>query len=229
MSSLTLARLRRSTVAVSIAAGGLLGLGSLIIQPPFTGDPAQDAAALTATAASAIGIHLYTISQVFWAIGFIGLAHLASRRSPVLALLGGVLVALGVLGHTVYSGTALTQLALASSGEIDATVAAMDAAQSPVFLPYLALGLLGTTLGVVLLAVATMHARTMPLWVPVVLIAWVLIEFVLSGFIAWGGYLSLVVGIIVFCSLAVFVWRSALAGWQTAAEASVPAGEAARV
>jgi hypothetical protein len=220
---MTIANVRRAVVAVSVAAGAGIGLGSLLLQPVMPDDPAEFAATLASSPGAGIGMQLFVFSQLFWAVGLIGVGHLASRRAPVLATLGAVLSGLGAFGHAVYGGAMLTQLALASN--TDAAVAAVLASETTIFLPYFVGGLLGTTLGLVLIAVAAMRARVAPLWVTIGLLVWVAIEFALPSLVDWSKYLSFVVGVTVFGGLAVAVWRSDLNTWRTAAETSDTASE----
>ncbi|BDZ55583.1 hypothetical protein GCM10025870_26560 [Agromyces marinus] len=137
----------------------------------------------------------------------------------MLGLLGALLAGLGAFGHAVTGGARLLQVALAGDGEADAALAAFGASESGVFVPYLLFGLVGTALGLILLSVAIMRSRIAPLWVPITLIAWVVIEFALSGLTPWAPYLALVVGLIGFVALIVAVWRSDLTVWSTEAEA----------
>ena len=215
---MTIANLRRAVVAVSVAAGAGIGLGSLLLQPVMPDDPAEFVATLASSPGAGIGMQLFVFSQLFWAIGLVGVGHLASRRAPILATLGAVLSGLGAFGHAVYGGAMLTQLALASN--TDAAVAAVLASETAIFLPYFVGGLVGTTIGLALIAVAAMRARVAPLWVTIGLLVWVTIEFVLPSLVEWSKYLSFVIGVIVFGGLAVAVWRSHLDAWRTVAEAS---------
>jgi hypothetical protein len=201
-----LARLRRSVAGASVALGAWIALAGFLLQP----------AGLDGSPAAAVGMQLYVFSQFFWAIGMLGLGHLVSRAAPVLGIVGSVLAALGVLGHAVIGGTLLLRIALAPN----AAAAASGAIESAALIPYLVLGLLGTAVGLIVLAVGMMRSRTAPLWVPLTLIVWVLVEFVLPNFVEWATYLSMVVGVIGFGAAAVAVWRSPLARWQTADEAA---------
>lgn len=219
--SASLAPVRRTVVAGSIVAAALLGLGNLFAHPLLPDDPAAAADVLSTTPAVAIGMQLYVFSQLFWAIGLIGCAHLASGRSKVFALAAAALVSLGAFGHSVAAGMLLTKLALAAT-DPDAMVSAARASEGGIFAPYLLMGLVGTVIGLIMLAVALIRSRVTPLWVPIALLSWVLVEFVASGFVGWATYLSIVVGLIVYAGLALAVWRSDPSAWTTAAETSTP-------
>ncbi len=205
---------RRTVVAGSIALAALLSFAS-VLTPPAT--------------AALLGIELFLFSQVFWAIGLVGFGHLAATRSPLLGTLGAVFAGLGAFGHSVFGGVRLLQFSL----DAEAAAAAFDVSESPAFIPFLALGLFGTVLGYVLLAVAIMRSRVAPLWVAIGLIAWLVAEFVLSNFAEWSAYASMTLGVVVFGALTVAVWRSPLGVWRTDAESAAataaPAPAAAAV
>lgn len=207
------ARLRRSVVGASVALGAWMALAGFLLQPN----------GLDGSPAAVIGMQLYVFSQLFWAIGMLGIGHLVCRRAPVLGIVGSVLVAVGVLGHAVIGGTILLRTGLTPAAEAAASAAGVSAA----LIPYLVMGLLGTAAGLIVLAIGMLRSRTAPLWVALTLIAWVLIEFVLPNFVEWATYLSMVIGVIGFGAAAVAVWRSPLARWQTADETApvVASGE----
>lgn len=214
---MTSSNLRRGTVAVSVVAAAWIGLAGLAVQPTIPDDPAQLARLLADSPAAAIGLQAFVVSQVFWAIGLVGVGHLVAHRSRVLGWVGGALSGLGAFGHAVYGGAMLLQLAL--SPNTDAATAAITASQGGVFIPFLVMGLLGTTLGLVLLAVGLLRSRFAPRWVALALLAWLVVEFVLSSVAAWAAYLSITVGAVAFAALALATWRSDAAIWETAAEA----------
>lgn len=213
-SSRRLPALRRAAVAVSIATAAVLSFAS-VLTPPAT--------------AAVLGIELFLFSQVFWAIGLVGLGHLAATRAPLLGALGAVFAGLGAFGHSVIGGVRLLQFSL----DQDAAEAAFAVFESAAFIPFLALGLLGSVLGYTLLAVATMRSRVAPLWAAIGLLVWLVVEFVLSNVTEWSAYASVTLGIVVFGALTVAVWRSPIAVWRTDAEArataSLPASDAATV
>jgi hypothetical protein len=82
-------------------------------------------------------------------------------------------------------------------------------AESGAGLPLMALGLLGTVLGLILLGAAVLRARYGPRWPGVALIAFVVVEFALSGISVWAGYLSGALFLVAFLALAVLTARGA--------------------
>lgn len=209
---------RRVTVSVSIALAAVLSLGGLLLQPAFPDQPAEFIALLAGSPTAALGVQLFVWSQLFWAIGLVGAGHLVARRARVLGLLGAIFGALGAFGHAVYGGTQVLLVAVAD--DTDTALAVMEVTQSAPFIPFLITGLAATVLGYIFIAIGLIRGHSAPLWVPIALLVWVVVEFVLPNFVDWSNYLSLVLGIIAFAGVAVTVWRSDRAVWATAAEAA---------
>ena len=86
---------------------------------------------------------------------------------------------------------------------------------------------LGTVLGLLILGIGLLRAKTGPLWIPYALWAFILVEFVGTNFSAWASLVSGLFYLASFCALAVTVWRSPILGWMTGTAAlareSVPA------
>ncbi len=227
MSRTALPGIRRATVAVSLVGGITLGVVGLLLQPAFADDPSEYVRVLADSPTAGIALQLFAFSQVFWAIGLIGLAHAASHRARVTSVIGAVLGGLGAFGHAVFAGASLVGLAMAeyavAAGDPEAALAAAEATQGGAFTPFLACGLLGTVLGVVFVAIATLRARTAPLWVPIAMFGWVAVEFVLSNFLSgeWMTYASGVLGVIAFGGAAVAIWRGGRGPWTTVREAEL--------
>jgi|GEM_PF-2229129 len=223
--SRALPSVRRALVAGSLVAGIAFAVAGILLQPEFPDDPSAYVELLAGSASAAVGLQLFLWSQVFWAIGLVGLAHAASHRSPVLATLGAVFSGLGAFGHTAYGGASLVTLGMAryavESGDLEAAQAAFASTQGGDFIPYLLAGLAGTVLGVILVAVALLRSAVAPRWVAIALLAWTVVEFVLPNFLsgAWITYTSLVLGVAAFTGAAVAVLRGGRGAWTTMLEA----------
>ncbi|WP_353813276.1 hypothetical protein [Agromyces sp. SYSU T00266] len=224
--SRALPSVRRVLVAGSLVVAIATAVAGILLQPEFPDDPSRYVELLAGSTSAAIGLQLFLWSQVFWAIGLVGLAHAASHRSPALATLGAVFSGLGAFGHAAYGGASLVTLGMAryavESGDLDAAQAAFAATQGGDFIPYLLAGLGGTVLGVILVAVALLRSAVAPRWVAIALLAWTVTEFVLPNFLsgAWIGYASLVLGLIAFTGAAVAVLRGGSGAWTTVLEAA---------
>ncbi|WP_430645864.1 hypothetical protein [Agromyces sp. GXS1127] len=231
--SRALPSVRRVLVAGSLVAAIVLAAIGMLLQPEFPADPNEYVELLAGSASAAIGLQLFLWSQVFWAIGLVGLAHATSHRTPVLATLGAACSGLGAFGHAAYGGASLVTLGMAryavDSGDLEGAQAAFGATQGGDFAPYLLAGLGGTVIGVILVAVALLRSAVAPRWVAIALLAWVVIEFVLPNFLAgaWITYTSLVVGVVAFTGAAVAVLRGGSRAWTTMLEAGSPERDAA--
>ncbi|MCK0113955.1 hypothetical protein MWU75_17575 [Ornithinimicrobium sp. F0845] len=221
------ARFARATVAASLVVGTALTVVSILLMPDFSGGLAESLQAIAAAGSTAtISALGFASSQLFMAVGLVGLAHLLRNRVPVLAVLGGTLALLGAFGHAVYGGVNVVMLLMAQDlGAIDTHVAVLERTEQGLAIPFMAAGLLGTVLGFILLGVAVWRGGLGPRWVGPAMIFWVVLEFVGSGLSEWAGYASGVLYAVVFGALALAVLRSSLAHWMTAAEADVPLSE----
>jgi len=79
---------------------------------------------------------------------------------------------------------------------------------SPLLVPFMAAGLLGTVLGLLLLGVALWRSGVVPRWVPLVLWAFLVVEFVGSNLSDYAPYVSGVCLLLAFGALAQRVWPS---------------------
>lgn len=214
------ASLVRGVVAGSLLVNAVVTVVSILLMPDFSGSAAESLAAIaeagTTATVSAIG---FTASQLFLAIGLLGVAHLVRARVPVLAGIGYALVLLGAFGHAVYGGVNLVMLVMAEGlGAVEVHAGVLERTEQGA-LPLLAAGLLGTVVGFILLGAAVWRSGMMPRWVGPAMIVWVLLEFVGSTLSPWATYASGALYVAVFAALALSVVRSSIGHWQTAAEA----------
>ena len=125
---------------------------------------------------------LGVIVSVTFLVAVVAIAALSHRGAPRTSWTGGVLGVLGGFGHAVFGGLALSYLALAAdAGHRDVlgdVVTRIEAGPAQLFM---AMGLVGTVLGLVLLGVALFRSRVVPRWIPVALWAFVVLEFGLGG------------------------------------------------
>jgi hypothetical protein len=216
------AALTRSTVAASLATCAVLTVVSVLLMPDFSGGEAQWLQEIAAApTASAISAMLFVGSQLPFAVGLVGVAHLLRHRTPVLAALGAVLVVLGGFGHAAYGGVNLVMLEMAKDTANTAVHAGvLSGVGSGLAVPFMAAGLLGTVLGLVLLGIAVWRAGVGPRWLGPVLVLFVVVEFAGAGLSVWAGYASAALFGVGFLTLALVVARSATPVWTTACEAA---------
>lgn len=217
------AQLTRTAVATSLVVGAALIVVSVLLMPDFSGGHGERLEAIAAAqGASAISALSFTVSQLFLAVGLVGVAHLVRSRVPVLATLGGTLAVLGAFGHAVYGGVNVVMLAMAEDlAALDTHAAVLARGEEGIGIPFMAAGLLGTVLGFILLGVAVWRGGLGPRWVGPAMIVWVVLEFVGSNFSEWASYASGALYAVVFGALAIAVWQSSISHWQKAAEVAV--------
>jgi hypothetical protein len=180
----TTARLFAATCLVVTA---LLSVVSILLQPEFSADPADRLAAIDdAGAAGVISLLTFALAQLPFMIGVVAIALLARTGAPRLAIAGGALAVVGGFGHAVFSGIGLAYLAM--SGDAANRPALADVVTSIESGPaviFMAAGMLGTVIGLVLLGIALFRSRAVPRWIPVALWAFIVTEFVLTNFSEW--------------------------------------------
>ena len=199
--------------ALLLLAWALLSLGL-----EFPGDARERLEEVAANRERMLAIALvFGVAQIALLPAVLGLVHLTRDRSFVLAHLGGALAVLGVLGHLVFTGNSIAGLAIAENGTGPEHVDLFESATShAAVLPFLAVGAAGTFVGFLLLAGALWRSRTVPTWVPVVLAAGFLLEFVgtaVHELLAVAGAIAVTVA---FGWLGVRVLRMTVHEWRAA-------------
>lgn len=214
------AALTRATVVASLVACGVVTVIAVLLMPDFTGGEDEWLRAIAAApTTSAVSALLYVGSQLPFAVGLAGVAHLLRERTPVLAALGALLAVLGAFGHAVYGGVNVVMLSMADNlDDVTVHTAVLKDAAGGVAIPFMAMGLIGTVLGLVLLGVAVWRAQLGPRWLGPVLVAFVVVEFAGAGISAWAGYASGVLFLLGFLALALTVARSTTDAWTTAGQ-----------
>ena len=194
----------RLVVAASLAATALLSMFSNVTSPDFSGGYDDRLASI---ADGGLLVQLSGMAFVLAQLPFVvGMAGLARWLQPSrLATVGGVLAVLGGFGHAVYGGVMLSQTVMAADGANTSVYAGLmeDLEGAPVLIPFMAMGLLGTVFGVLLLSIAWWRSRTEPRWAAPVLWAFLLVEFVGSGISEWAAYLSVLLYVAALGAIAV--------------------------
>lgn len=201
----------RRLVAACLVLGVLLSFAWTLLQPPFPdGYNARLAAIDEAGTGGALSAFLFTVSQLPWLVAVVGVAWLAHRGSSRFAAAGGTLAVLGAFGHAVFGGAMLVGVLMARDAADRAVMAELleSIESSPLLVPFMAAGLLGTVFGLLLLGVALWRSRVVPRWVPLVLWAFLVVEFVGSSLSDYATYVSGVSLLLAFGALAHRVWTS---------------------
>ena len=178
-------------MAAALVATALLSAFSTLVSPDFAGDT-DDLLASIADGGAWLQLSgvAFVLAQLPFVVAAVGLA--AWLPSSRLTRVGAVLAVLGGFGHTVYGGVMLAQVEMAADEPHRAVYAGLltDLESSPVMVPFMAAGLLGTVVGLLLLSIAWWRSRTEPRWVAPLLWAFLVVEFVGSNLSEWAGYLS---------------------------------------
>ena len=217
------ATFRRTAAAVGLVTTAALMVVSIVLAPPFPGDFEEFLAGVddagSAATISALG---FTLAQLPFLAAVLGIGHLIRPGAPVLSNVGTTLAVIGGFGHAVYGGVSMVQLSMAADAANHAVHAQIltDVESGPA-VAFMAMGLLGTVLGLLLLAIGLWRARVEPRWVGPVLGAFLVVEFAGSALTEWSAYVSGVLYVLAFGALAATIWRSPDELWQTAAEAPV--------
>ena len=196
--------------AVCLASTALLSAVSVALQPAFSSDATERLAAIERSGqVGAVSLFAFIAAQLPFLVAAVAVAALAWDGSPRFAGVGGTLAVLGGFGHAVFGGVGLAYLAMATDTAARATMAAtVTRIESGPAVVFMAAGMLGTVLGLILLGVALFRSRAVPRWLPVALWVFVVLEFGVSGLADWAPVLSGTVYVVAFCGLAVQVWRT---------------------
>lgn len=170
----------RTLVATSLVATALLSATSVLLQPEFPADRADQLTAIADAGTTAtVSAIAFTLAQLPFLVAFVGVAALTRDRRPVLSAVGGVLAVLGGFGHAVFGGVAMVQLEMAADRDNVAVHAdVLGAVESSPAVIFMALGLVGTVLGLLLLSIALWRAGVGPRWVPPLVWVFLVVEFV---------------------------------------------------
>ncbi len=222
------ALLRRDLAAAALVTTSLLALLSVALQPDFpTGHAARLAALDDAGQRGAVSAVAFLLQQLPFGVALLGLGHLLRRQAPRLSSAGVLLGCLGAFGHTVFGGLSMVYLLMSTDVAHRSVYAALYGRieSSPVMI-FALLGLAGTVLGLLLIAIAMFRTGVVPRWVPGLLVAFLVLEFAGSGISTYASSVAGACLMIAFFALAVQVHRMPVAAWRAAVPAAqVPVGE----
>ncbi|MGA8847643.1 MAG: hypothetical protein WB471_13590 [Nocardioides sp.] len=176
----------RLAAAASLVTTAALSIVSLLFEPGFPAEAADRLAAIEEAGTSAtVSIVSFALAQLPFLAGVVAIALYSLTTAPKTAVAGGILAVLGGFGHAVVGGIGLSQLTMAASPERAAMAEAVESIEYGPAIPFMAMGLLGTVLGLLLLGIALFRSRLVPRWIPVALWAFILVEFVGTSLSEW--------------------------------------------
>ena len=195
----------RILVAVCLVVTALLSALWTLLAPEFSSDAEEFLQAIAKGGAAAkISAFAFALSQLPFLVGIAGVAAWLYSASPKLALIGGTLAILGGFGHSVFGGAALTKVLMSTDPAAYADLAG-DIESFGLLIPFMAAGLLGTVLGLILLGIAHFRSEAAPRWVGPALWAFVIVEFAGTNFSEWATYLAGLLYLVAFSALALGV------------------------
>ena len=83
----------------------------------------------------------------------------------------------------------------------------------------MAMGLLGTVLGSLLLSIGPWRAHVAPRWVAPVLWAFLVVEFAGSAVSEWSSQVAVVLYLVALSAVALTIWRTPASSWHTGRDA----------
>jgi hypothetical protein len=217
----------RLFAATCLVVTALMSAISVLSQPEFSADPAERLAAMDAAGASGVvSLLTFVLAQLPFMIAAVAIAMMARGRSPRLAVTGGALAVIGGFGHSVFGGIGLAYLAMSSDATNRAALAdVVTRVESGLAVIFMAAGMLGTVIGLVLLGIALFRSRAVPRWIPVALWLFIVTEFVLTNFSEWASPAAGLLYVAAFTGIAVQLVR----GEDTAQELGEEAAPAASI
>jgi hypothetical protein len=199
----------RRVAAASLVVAGVLLAGFTALEPAFHADGVRALESVRDAHGASVASHtMFTVAQLPLLLGLLAFVHVVRRRSPRVAMVTAILVALGGFGHMVYAGVSGIRLELAGQSDLERMGALLEDIDGGAFTVYAAFGLLGTVFGTILLATLAIRTRVAPRWVGPALVAFVAMEFFLSNAIAAASWAAGLLYAAALVALARVVWAA---------------------
>jgi hypothetical protein len=218
------ATFRRGSAAIGLLTSAVLSTISVIVAPDYPSGFQERLAAINAAGTQAlVSAITFTLAQLPFLAGALGIGHLVRGRAPILSNLGTSLAVIGAFGHSVVGGLSIVYLAMAADEQHRAAHAAvMESVEAGPAVPFMAMGLIGTVSGILLLAIGLWRVKVQPRWVAPFLGAFLLVAFAGSAVSERAEQLSLVLYLPALAALAVTVWRSPTEDWRSGIDVQAP-------
>lgn len=210
---------RRLLTAGCLVSTALLTALSVALQPDFGETTAQRLALIEDSGGAAtVSAAAFVLAQLPFLGAVLGIGHLLRERAPRLANVAPTVAALGGFGHAVFGGAMLLTVSMAGvPGSSRPYVEALDSFESSPAMVFAAMGLLGTVLGILLLAAGLWRAQVGPRWVPPALVGFVVVEFAGTALTTWASPVSVALYVGAFVALAVTVRSTSDQAWESGA------------
>lgn len=209
------ATFRRAAAATGLVSTAVIMAVATVLSPEFPSGYADRLAAIEAGGTGAlVSGYAFTLAQLPFLAGVLGVGHLLRTRSPRLSNLGTTLAVVGIFGHAVHGGVTAMQVEMAAdTAHRDAHAAILEALESGPAVIFMAMGLLGTVLGVLLLSIGLFRAQVGPRWIGPALWAFLVVEFAGSAVSDWSLHLAGLLFTVSLGALGVAVWRTPESAW----------------
>jgi len=216
------ASFRRAIAAGGLVATAMLMVVSVIFEPEFPTGAAERLEAIaeggTGAAVSAVA---FTLAQLPLIAALLAIGRLADEQAPRLSTIGTTLGIIGAFGHSVYGGVSMVQLSMADDSDNRELYAdLLESVESGPAAIFMAMGLLGTVVGILLLSIALWRARVAPRWAAPALWAFLAVEFVGTAFSHWASLVSVILYLAAFSALAAEVLRRPRTQWSDTGQAT---------
>ncbi|MGP3916876.1 hypothetical protein [Nonomuraea sp. 10N515B] len=169
---------------MGLVGGALLnGAESIGMRLLLPAQPATGAEKLQAIADSGVTypvlVMLGTLAIPFMCIGFLALAHLLGQRAPRTGRVAIALLLTGMFGFFGMHVMSLVQVPLSQSTDLVRAGALLDGVEAhPLLgLTFLAPFLVGTALGLLVLIVGLLLTRSVPRWVALTMLVFLVVDF----------------------------------------------------
>jgi len=218
------ATFRRTSAAIGLITSAALTTVSITLAPEFPSGFEERLGAINAAGTQGvISAVTFTLAQLPFLAGVLGIGHLLRGRAPILSNLGTSFAAIGAFGHSVAGGLAIAYLAMAADDQNrTAHALVLQDIESGPAVPFMAMGLLGTVLGILLLAIGLWRAKVPPRWVALALAAFLLVGFAGSAVSDRAEQLSLLFYLPALAALASTIWRNSTEDWRSGVDATSP-------
>ncbi len=219
---------RRTAAALGLVGVAVLTTVSVYLDPA----PPQATTALLQHLAQVgprgeLAIALFTLAQLPFFAAVLGIGHLLRRGAPRLATVGAAFGVVGAFGHAVWGGASLSFVAMAhDQTHRDVFVPVVNTIKSSPPTLFSLAGLIGTVVGILLLSIGLLRAHVGPRWVPPVLWAFLLIEFLGAAITGYASLVSTVLGAVAFLTLARVAIHSPRALWTNGHDATTHTADA---
>ena len=209
------ATFRRTVAVLSLLGAVVTSAAWTLTMPPFPSGYVERLAAIDAAGTGGVvSAVFFPVSQLFMLGAVLGIAHLVRRGAPLLSNLGASLGVVGVIGHCVWGGVGLMMLRMAADEPNRAVHAALiEDLESTPFMLFAASGLVGTVLGFLLLSIGLFRSRAVARWIPVLMWAFLVVEFAGTALSEYATYVSTLALAIAFVAIARHVAQTPREDW----------------